>query len=226
MAYIRRFGSNPLSDLSVMKEPLEEALAFCGGALATLKVDISGSGSTVHIYIYDGESRTSENTLVEFWSTGNNGFITGAANSTVAVQAPFGLYARIVATKSGLAIISGADAAVGQCGLVLSLDNDDNPVSVVTAGTYSSAMTFETPTVVPRDDAYTAAVVYAATANTTFGCTSLAKVPVPSYDGSAKYLPGLCFAHSTQYRVDGSVTLNNVKYYSIGGVLFLRDTEE
>jgi hypothetical protein len=125
---------------------------------------------------------------------------------------------KIVATKLGIAIVKETGTTTYTAGIV-SLDNTGSVTAIIKGGT------LENPQVVPRSEQYIA-TNYPATTTTAFGCTALSKIPVPTYDGNAKYLPSVSFAHATQYQIDGSVLLNGTqKFYCIGGSWFLDDSE-
>jgi hypothetical protein len=125
---------------------------------------------------------------------------------------------KIVATKLGIAIVKATGTTTYTAGIV-SLDNTGSVTAIIKGGT------LENPQVVPRSEQYIA-TNYPATTTTAFGCTALSKIPVPTYDGNAKYLPSVSFAHATQYQIDGSVLLNGTqKFYCIGGSWFLDDSE-
>lgn len=202
------------------KTMVQEAFTYAGGTLGTIHVEGDGSGATNGFQFYLGAGTDTEiarfkmddNVCSVVAYSGNaSGGGSGSANGNI----------RVVATKSAVAICSTDNSGVSSSGLIFTLDNVGNVVMVasVTTNLYN-------PAVVPRNTLYSAAVQYGASTSTAFGATALSKIPVPTFDGNAKWLPKVCFAHATQYIVDGSVILNDSRrYYCIGGSWFIDDAE-
>lgn len=130
---------------------------------------------------------------------------------------------KVIATKSAVAITNIDGDNISKIGLVIAKDNSDNICCVLPTVASSN---FANPAVVPLDALYTTSVTLNATTSIGFGSTSLSKIPVPSFDGSAKFMPDVSFALSAQQIVDSEVTLDGLRYYMIGGSLWLKDTIE
>ena len=137
---------------------------------------------------------------------------------------------KIIATKTAVAIMNPDSNGISKIGLIITkdkaADSADTSKRIVGMTVTAANKNLADPAVVPVDPLYSALVSYTATTSLAFGCTTLAKIPAPTFNGTARYLDTVCFAHAAQYAVDGAVTLNNVRYYSIGGSWYLRDTEE
>lgn len=216
------------SNKANMVSDIATALEYAGGKIADLTVE-SGTdcqGMTGAAIIKDG-THTIASVCI-----GDNNYGNFSAHAFASDSVHFGYYGgysqknvlKVVATKSAVAFINPPASGQTILALIITTDNKEGYCCVVKTG--SSVANLNDPTIVPRSAAYTAEIKYTATANFSFGCTSLAKIPVPSYDGTAKYLPDVCFAHATQYSVDGSVMLNGTqKFYCIGGTWFIDDKE-
>lgn len=220
---------NHIAYSNLTTEILDAAFAYAGGKLASLHSE-AGTIPTTTIggfLIYDGDGQTD---LVGFFGVGGNNY-----RCLVGAYAPDGSTAfggayaaasenvRVVATKTAVAIMSVDSNGVSKMGIVFTADNN-NDICCVVCG--ADAQTLANPAVVPRDALYTQKIQYNATTSTDFGSTALSLIPVPSFDGSAKYLPNVAFAHAVQYVVDGSVTLGNGLWYSLGGSWYLADESE
>jgi hypothetical protein len=201
---------------------IREALAYAGFT------DLSVTDANDVVSIHTGSTPASDSTFVELTAEGGDGFLDAYASASVHLKRSWGLYITIVATKSAIALLSKAAAsAPSYCGCVITKDNTGNYVLVQQAdGSRWDLYTLNNPAIMPRNALYTAITKYGATTSTAFGSTALSKMPVPTYDGNAKYLPSVAFAHATQYQIDGSVLLNGTqKFYCIGGSWFLDDSE-
>lgn len=213
--------ANAVSDIAT-------ALEYAGGALADLTVE-SGTdcqGMTGAAIIKDG-THTIASVCI-----GDNNYGNFSAHAYASDSVHFGYYGgysqknvlKVVATKSAVAFINPPSSGQTILALIITTDNNGDYCCVVKTG--SSVSNLNDPTIIPRDSRYTAEIKYIASTSTVFGCTALSKIPVPTYDGSAKYLPNVAFAHATQYQVDGSVMLNGTqKFYCIGGSWYIDDSE-
>jgi hypothetical protein len=201
---------------------IREALAYAGFT------DLSITDANDVVSIHTGETPTADNTLVKLTANGADGFLDAYATSSVHLARSWGVHITIAATKTAVSLMSkqSSGAPTTAC-CIIAKDNMGNYVLVQQDdGANWNAYTLNNPAVLPRDALYTAIIQYGATTSTAFGATALSKIPVPSYDGNAKYLPSVAFAHATQYQVDGSVLLNGTqRFYCIGGSWFLDDSE-
>lgn len=201
---------------------IREALAYAGFT------DLFVTDENGVVSIHTGETPTADNTLVKLTADGGDGFLSAYASASVYLTRSWGLYITIVATRTAVAFMSkGATGAPTIACCIITKDNTDNYVLIQQAdGSRWGLYTLNNPAIMPRNALYTAITQYGATTSTAFGATALSKMPVPTYDGNAKYLPSVAFAHATQYPVDGSVMLNGTqKFYCIGGSWFLDDSE-
>ena len=221
MALVNVFGWNQLSTAAI-----DAAFTYAGGTLATIHAETGAASGTVTGYIfYVGSGTTNRIAGFAIGGSSNKCFVNARAQSS---GADFGGSAskasdnvRIIATKSAVAIMNIDANGVSKMGVVLSTDNNGNLCAIVCG---ADQQTLANPAVVPRDALYTSKVQYVATSNTDFGSTALSFIPVPSFDGSSKFLPKVLFANATQYVVDGSVKLNDdAKFYCVGGSWFLDD---
>lgn len=206
----------------------DAAFAHAGGTLATIHADVGAASGTVTGFIFFVGDGTTNRIA---------GFAIGGANAKCFVNArsqssgnDFGGSAakasdnvRIVATKSAVAVTNIDANGVSKMGIIFTTDNNGNLCCVLCG---DDLQTLANPAIVPRDSLYTSKIQYVATTNNEFGATALALIPVPSFDGSAKYLPACAFAHAVQYLIDGSVTLGNQFWYSIGGSWYILDEQE
>ena len=204
-----------------------DALEFCDALKDKLEVGYYNPGDVYYIAFYpkNTETKTDSNYLFGFkFGGGTYGQIACRASDGQTYAGEILADTRyndtvfkVVATKSSIAIVKSIGTTTYSAGVV-SVDSSDSVVSILASGALSN------PQIIPRSDQYTT-VNYQAVTSTAFGCTALSMIPVPTYDGEAKYLQDVAFAHATQYIVDGSVSLNGTKYYSIGGSWFMRDSE-
>ena len=220
MALIRNVG------ISGLVSAISEAISHCTGALALLTVE---SGAMPPDSSKTGALIKSGNQIVAFaWisDTDYGGVMFGACSSAgnnFYLLAPYAQKntLRVVATKKALSISNYDANGVSQYGVAISTDNNGDLCSIVET---TANVGLSNPSVVPVDAEYTTEIKYQATSSTAFGSTALSYIPVPSYDGSSKYLPYVAFAHATQYMIDASVIINDdSKFYSIGGSWFLDD---
>ena len=213
---------------SVTKAYLDEAFTYAGGTLATIHAE---SGTFYDSFVngwlfYVGAGTTGNNICAVALGGSNDKFFVGvkADDSGLAIIGAASYSStniRIVATKKSVAITNVDANGCSKMGVVFTTDNNGDLCCVTVGG---DSATLANPAIVPRDPLYLTKVQYQATTSTDFGCTALSYIPVPSYDGSSKYLPYVAFAHATQYVVDASVTINDdSKFYSIGGSWFLDD---
>lgn len=215
---------------SVTKSLLDAAFAHAGGKLATIHAEAGDYYSTsiggFHFYVGEG---TSGNNIAAVALGGSNDRFFVGAKADDAGNAFGGVYSqastniRIVATKAAVAVMNVDANGVSKMGIVFTTDNNSDLCCVVIG---DSLNTLANPAIVPRDPLYTTKIQYEATTSNAFGATSLSLIPVPSFDGSAKFLPNASFAHAAQYIVDGEVTLDGLRYYCIGGSWWLKDTIE
>lgn len=224
MALVRSIGNSSFSGavLASLLEPVQAALAYAG--FNDLTAAVSGS-SDKQLDVYTGEGSTNDSLLVRIYNTGGDGYIIGRANGSVATtNLHWGLYIKIVATKHAVAFASSltSNPLSTVCAVITKDNNGDYVVVVNSLNTGSLA----SPYVIPRSTDYSALISYDATTSNAFGATALSLIPVPSFDGSAKYLPACAFAHAVQYLIDGSVTLGNQVWYSIGGSWYILDEQE
>lgn len=129
----------------------------------------------------------------------------------------------IVATKYGIGILRSENLVAFRAG-VLTLDNHGEFVSVL-SGSADRTSQLVNPYVIPRKVEYTTTVTYPASTTTSFGCTSLSYIPVPTYDGSPHYLPNMAYANATQYMVNGPVLMGQKIWYCFGGAFYLYEGE-
>lgn len=223
MALVRTVGWSLLTT-----QVLDEAFEYAGGTLATLHTEVGAASGTVTGFVfYVGEGTTNRIAGFAIGGSSNKCFVNARAQSA---GSDFGgSYAkasdnvRVVATKSCVAVTNVDADSVSKMGIVFTTDSNGNLCCVLCG---ADAQTLANPAVVPRDALYTAKVTYPASTSNAFGATALSKIPVPSYDGNARYLPKALFAHATQYQIDGPVLLNSLtKFYCIGGSWFLDDSE-
>lgn len=193
-------------------------------------------GTTIDaILIYSGEGTTG-NLLASFalGGSGSRCFCgvspNGGPTMYGASEGWHSTNVKIVATSTAIALMNPDANGVSKIGVLLTKDmaasTTDASKRVVGLTPTSAGANLASPAVVPVDPLYSSVVNYSATTSLAFGCTTLAKIPAPSFDGTARYLDTVLFAHAAQYAVDGAVTLNNIRYYSIGGAWLLRDIEE
>ena len=221
MALVNVFGWNQLSTAAI-----DAAFTYAGGTLATIHAETGAASGTVDGFVfYVGEGTTNRIAGFAIDRASNKCFVNARAQSA---GSDFGgSYAkasnnvRVVATKSCVAVTNVDADGVSKMGIVFTTDSNGNLCTVLCG---ADAQTLANPAVVPRDALYTSKVQYVATSNTDFGSTALSFIPVPSFDGSSKFLPKVLFANATQYVVDGYVKLNDdAKFYCIGGSWFLDD---
>lgn len=124
----------------------------------------------------------------------------------------------IVATKYGIAIYKSIGNVPITAG-VLTMNNLGEFVSVIADTPLSN------PIVIPRNPAYISAIRYPSVASSAFGLTSLSYVPVPTYDGTPRWLPNLAYANATQYVMNGPVLMDRKIWYCIGGAFYLYEGE-
>ena len=223
MALVRTVGWSLLTT-----QVLDEAFEYAGGTLATLHTDVGAASGTVTGFIfYVGEGTANRIAGFAIGGSSDKCFVNARAQSS---GSDFGgSYAkasdnvRVVATRSSVAVTNVDGDGASKMGIVFTTDSNGNLCTVLCG---DDAQTLANPAVVPRDALYTTKVTYPASTSNSFGATALSKIPVPSFDGNARYLPDVLFAHATQYQIDGSVLLNGVKYFSIGGSWFITDSEE
>ena len=209
---------------SVTKAILDEALTTAG--LTGLHAESNAvPGTFVTGWNFHTGEGTTDNLVAWFGlGGGSDRCYTGASGGAAEIGANYGWAStnvRIVATGSAFAIMNIDANGASKIGTIITKDNAGS-LCCITCG--ADAQSLNSPAVVPWDAQYTAKIQYAATASNAFGCTSLAYIPVPSFDGTAKYLPTVCFAHAVQHTTDGKLSLNNVPYYNLGGAWFLRDS--
>lgn len=210
---------------SLTKAILDEAFEFAGGKLATIHAEsgaVSGYVGGWILYVGDG----TDNRIAGFALGGSSDrcYVNANANDSTTVGSGYSWAStnvRVVATKHAVAIMNIDANGCSKMGVVITTDSNNDLCCVVCG---SDAQTLANPAVVPRDLMYTAKVQYMASTATNFGATALSKIPVPSFDGNARWLPNVCFAHATQYQVDGSVMLNQkTRFYCVGGSWFIND---
>ena len=205
---------------------LNNAFTYAGGTLATIHAETGAApGTTVTGWcFYVGEGTTSQIGAFAIGGSSNKCFASALSAAGSAFGGSAGKASdtvRVVATKTAVAIMNPDANGVSKMGLVISKDNAGALCSVVIG---ADSATLDDPAVVPWNAAYTTKIQYMVSASRDFNCTSIAKIPVPSFDGTARYLPSVSFAAATQFCEDGKVTLNNLTYYNLGGAWFLRDT--
>lgn len=213
---------------SVTKAYLDEAFTYAGGTLATIHTEIGTyyDTSVNGFRFYVGAGTSGNNIAAVALGGSSDRFMVGAKAEDAGsyfgcIYSQASTNIRIVATKAAVAVMNVDVNGVSKMGIVFTTDNNGDLCCIVCG---SDLNTLANPAVVPRDSLYVSKVQYYATTSADFGCTALSYIPVPSYDGSSKYLPYVAFAHAAQYIVDASVTINDdSKFYSIGGSWFLDD---
>lgn len=219
---------NTTPDLQI--QAFTNALEFCDALRDKLEVGYYNPGESIYyiaFYLKNTETKSDNNYLFGF-KFGGGGYGQIACRASDGQTHAGEILAntryndtvfKIVATKFGIAIVKAIGTATYSAGVV-SLDNSGDAVSMLAGGSLNN------PQIVPRSEQYTT-IQYPATTSAAFGCTALSKIPVPTYDGNARYLPNVAFAHASQHQEDGSAILNNnQKYYCIGGSWYLDDSEE
>lgn len=207
--------------MATLASTLTEAFEYAGGKLAQLTATAVTDSGSAGATIFDGDKK-----VADVRKSGVYNYVVAAFSDN---SHSFGIYqetttaVKVIATKSAVAITAPDSNGVSKIGIIISTDNNNNFCCVTE--TVQNA-NLANPAVVPQDSQYTTAILYSGTTSMAFGSTALAKIPVPSFDGNARWLPNVCFAHATQYLVDGSVTLNGTqKFYCIGGSWFIDDSE-
>ena len=221
MALIRKVG------MSGLVSALQEAFTFAGGTLGTLTVE---SGTTPTENKTGALIKNGTATIAYAWITeGDYGAVLFGACSSAGnnfyVYTPYAQKnaLRVIATRTAVAVTNYDANNVSQYALVITTDSNGDLCCLVET---AENVGLKNPTVVPVDAEYTMEVKYPAETSTSFGSTALAKIPVPTFNGNARWLPYVFFAHATQYQEDGSVLLNSLsRFYNIGGSWFLDDGE-
>lgn len=228
-----RVWTTNMAGLTDILNGTDGALAYAG--LTTMHAEAGAIGNVGAVWIYNGAG-TEGNYLAAFALGGSSDrcFVrlsSDGGTSLIGTEESWhSTNIKVIATRHAVAITNPDSYGVSKIGLVITqdraADTADTSKRVVGLTVTAAGKNLADPAVVPVDPLYTTAISYTATTSLAFGCTTLAKIPTPTFDGTARYLDTVCFAHAAQFTVDGSVTLNNVKYYSIGGSWYLRDTEE
>lgn len=227
MPFIRNFTYSA----AAMQAALDDALAYAGGKFAEELHTASGTipGTTVGdcVFLYEGPHTA--NLLMWFGIGGSN--LRCSTGAYADASHPFGSQkmsppsgnVRVAAVKHAVAVsLLDADGNCADEATVITADST-GAFCCVTTGADGGG--FQSPAIVPRDSLYTVKTVYSSTTDTDFGCTALSMLPVPSFDGSAKYLPDVLFAQAGQLSGDGTVLLNGERFYALGGSWYLRDPE-
>lgn len=213
-----------------LQAALDDALAYAGGRFAeelhTAAGTIPGTSIEGCIFLYEGPHTA--DLLMLFGIGGSNlRCVTGAYADPQHLFAstrtdPPSLNVRVIATKSAVAVsLLDTDGNCEDEATVVTLDSAGSFCCVTTG---SNGAGFESPAVVPRTGLYTEKVVYPGVTETAFHCIALSMLPVPVFDGQARYLPDVLFAHAGQLTGDGAVLLGESRFYALGGCWYLRET--
>ncbi|MBQ3940689.1 MAG: hypothetical protein II723_06205 [Oscillospiraceae bacterium] len=225
------FIRNLIYDTDAVQAALDDALAYAGGRFAeelhTAAGTMPGTNIDGCLFLYEGPDTSNR---ILFFGIGGSTLrcAVGAYAEKSRVfstqkTSPPSVSLRIAATKYGIALsLLDADGNCADEAIVITRDSTGAFCCLMTGADGGG---FDSPAVVPRDSLYTAKICYSSSTDTDFGCTALSLLPVPSSDGTAKYLPDLLFAQAGQIAGDGTVLLNGERFYVLGGSWYLRDAE-